>query len=120
MEMTKLPCYPCPHASVCCFEGAPLKMNEASALAIHFGSQVVRFDVAGGEWRTALANGTCIFQKDNACSIHAHAAYPTVCAGFPFRRDESEVDICPELLTGKHPELDALFDPTTKQLRVHA
>jgi hypothetical protein len=54
----------------------------------------------------------------NRCAIHAHPAYPVVCAGFPFRPDESEVDGCPELLTGRHPELDALFDPQTKQLRV--
>jgi Putative zinc- or iron-chelating domain len=115
---SRLPCHPCPHESGCCTWGAPLTEREADAIREQIGPRFVAWDPEEKEWRTALVNGTCAFQQDNGCSIHARLEYPSVCAGFPFRPDESEVDICPELLTGKHPELDVLFDPVTKQLRV--
>jgi hypothetical protein len=61
-----------------------------------------------------------VFLDANGCRIHAHGAYPTVCTRFPLGGYEWDVDICPELLVGKHPELDRMFDPATKRLRVMA
>jgi len=117
MTVNELPCHPCPHDGACCKAGTPLALSEAARLRTDFGEGSVEWDGVAKEWRTALANGACFFREGNACRIHDHAAYPVVCAGFPFRPDESEVDICPELLVGKHPELDALFDPLTRKLR---
>jgi hypothetical protein len=113
-----LPCNPCPHESACCWWGTPLEDDEAALLARRFGEASVTWDPNESEWRTAVVDGACVFLKDNTCSIHDDAGYPSVCAGFPWLPDDSEVDICPELLTGRHPELDALFDPVTKRLRV--
>ena len=114
----RLPCHPCPHESACCKWGTPLTDDEATALATRFGAASIAWDPREEEWRTSIVDGTCFFIKDNTCTIHAHVGYPSTCAGFPWTPDESEVDICPELLTGKHPELDALFDRETKRLRV--
>jgi hypothetical protein len=85
-----------------------------------FGTASIEWDPDDAEWRTTVVDGVCFFLEDNTCSIHGHALYPSVCAGFPWKPDGSEVDICPELLTGKHPDLDPLFDPETKRLRVDA
>jgi len=113
-----LPCNPCPHESACCTWGTPLTDAEAALLGASFGTASITWDPREGEWRTAVVAGACFFLKDNSCSIHDDQGYPSVCAGFPWAPDESEVDICPELLTGKRPEIDALFDPETKKLRV--
>lgn len=97
-----LPCYPCPHASVCCSWGTTLTDEEAAAIARDHGGDTV-YRTRWGEWRTRVRNRRCVFLKHNACTIHGKPYYPEVCRGFPWFDAvtggpyEYDQTICPQL-----------------------
>ncbi len=110
-DFPALPCFPCPHASVCCSWGVTLSDEEAAAISqVHGEDKVYR--TRWGEWRTRVRNRRCVFLRENGCSIHAESYYPAVCRGFPWVDAETggpyEYDqtICPEFVT--RPELTRL------------
>lgn len=87
-----LPCFPCPHKSVCCKYGTALTRAEGEALFAEFGSEFVFFDAdapglwgVGEEFRTQTWNGRCKFHRDGECMIHGHPYYPSMCRSFPLR-----------------------------------
>ena len=56
-----LPCFPCPHNSVCCRWGTYLSVEEASVLLAEFGKDFVYWNTDDEEWRTQVKNGRCAF-----------------------------------------------------------
>ena len=99
--LNNLPCYPCPHKSVCCSWGTDLTFEEAIIIKSIFGSKAVTKE--NGEYRTSIVDGKCFFLDDNKCSIHNEQYYPYVCKGFP-KTDgilggeyKYQIDICPEI-----------------------
>jgi hypothetical protein len=81
MTLYALPCYPCPHRSVCCSWGVSLTDAEADRLKSVHGDGCVAH--TGEEWRTRVVDGACYFLRENACSIHGESYYPRLCRGFP-------------------------------------
>ncbi len=99
----RLPCYPCPHKSACCAYGTTLSETEARAIIAAHGKHTV-YRSRGGEWRTRVREGRCVFLLENSCSIYHKPYYPDVCRGFPWTDVETggpyEYDrtICPEFV----------------------
>lgn len=97
----QLPCYPCPYHSACCAYGTTLTDEEAEAILEQHGKAMVSRS-RGGEWRTRVRKGRCVFLVNNTCSIYNQPYYPAVCRGFPWTDAETggpyEFDraICPE------------------------
>lgn len=97
-----LPCYPCPHQSVCCKYGTTLSEREALALSAKYGKSKI-FKNAEGLWRTRVRKGRCVFNVNNSCSIHADPDYPVVCTEFPWFVGDpetpypTELEMCPQL-----------------------
>lgn len=77
---TALPCFPCPHKGVCCSAGTDLTDTELNALAAAYGEASVDRSTT----RTAVTNGTCFFQLDGLCTLHASPLYPRVCKAYPW------------------------------------
>lgn len=104
--MKTLPCFPCPHASSCCWWGVTISLPEMLQMVDRFGLSVITTGDPG-ELRTAVVDGRCVFLQDNACTIHDTPFYPQVCRGFPFTDAEhggayeGDTTICPEML-GDH------------------
>jgi Fe-S-cluster containining protein len=109
-----LPCFPCPHASLCCAHGVTLSDEEARGLRQRYGEDRV-YRTRWGEWRTRVRNRRCVFLVANSCTIHDDPDYPAVCRGFPWTDAETggpyEYDqtICPEFIT--HPEYVLIGKP---------
>lgn len=78
-----LPCFPCPHNSVCCRWGTYLSDKEATDLLAEFGESFVYWNTDDKEWRTQVKNGRCAFW-DGGCKLHAHNSYPKVCRIYPW------------------------------------
>jgi hypothetical protein len=99
----ELPCYPCPHQSICCNWGVTLIGDEAETVRRIHGAHTVTWDAEEQEFRTAVVDDKhCIFLKNNACSLHASPEYPAICRGFPWSDGEHgdyiwDRTICPEL-----------------------
>jgi len=107
-----LPCFPCPHRSVCCKYGTALTPGEGRALLAEFGEDYVFYDNdpagmwgAGQEFRTQTWNGRCAFHKDGGCMIHGHPHYPSMCRLFPFKDARNlalphayDATLCPEFV----------------------
>ena len=98
-----LPCYPCPHNSICCRFGTYLTEQEGLSLLKEFGSDFIYRDTDRDEWRTQVWNGRCVFFADGGCKIHRHPQYPSVCAKFPWADGRKpdllaawDAAICPE------------------------
>jgi hypothetical protein len=97
-----LPCFPCPHASICCSWGTGLFEDEAAAIRQRYGDQAVSWSEDEMRWRTSIVNGRCFFWG-NGCSIHDQAFYPRICRGFPWTYADTDdaypfdLTICPEL-----------------------
>ncbi len=102
-SLPSLPCYPCPHRSACCGWGTSLSDDEAAAIIAEHGRDKV-YRLRGGEWRTRVKSGRCVFLVNNSCSIYSRPYYPAVCRGFPWVDAETggpyEYDrtICPEFV----------------------
>jgi hypothetical protein len=104
---TVLPCYPCPHDSVCCSWGTSLEADEEKELRRIYGDAALVWDAEENEWRTSVvltAGGDrCFFLKNNSCSLHDKDHYPRICRGFPWKNGhtggpyEYDLTICPEL-----------------------
>jgi hypothetical protein len=98
-----LPCYPCPHKSICCSWGTDLTDKEAELITAKYGKDSLLLNVQEGVYRTQVSDGKCFFMKDNGCSLHAEEYYPAVCKKFPWKNQEgngkyeSDLSICPEL-----------------------
>jgi hypothetical protein len=107
-EFPKLPCWPCPHSSVCCSWGTTLSEEEAQEVARHHGAHLI-YRTRWGEWRTRVKNKSCVFKVGNGCTIHGKPYYPAVCRGFPWSDAETggpyeyDQSICPEFV--RFPEL---------------
>lgn len=105
-----LPCYPCPYNASCCAFGTTLSDEEATAIELNHGADLV-YQTRWGEWRTRVRNKRCALFQNGGCVIHDKSYYPTTCQGFPWRdaeltgRYEFDVTICgafelqPELIT---------------------
>lgn len=112
VPLPQLPCYPCPHQSICCSWGATVSEEEAQAIAADHGEGKV-YETRWGELRTRIKGGRCIFFVDQGCSIHDKSYYPEVCRGFPWHDAETggpyqfDRTICPEFL--ERPELQEVF-----------
>jgi Fe-S-cluster containining protein len=97
-----MPCYPCPHNSVCCSWGTSLNLKEADVLRAKYGADAVVWDDEEKEWRTRVDDGRCMFLSGNSCSLHELPEYPSVCREFPWRDPETggpyqyDLSICPE------------------------
>ncbi|MFN7145859.1 MAG: hypothetical protein ACK4YP_18935, partial [Myxococcota bacterium] len=75
--MKSLPCFPCPHRSICCSWGSSLTDEEARHIRDNHGeAAVVRGE---DEWRTAVVDGRCVFRAEHGCGIHDAAYYPAIC-----------------------------------------
>ena len=95
----ELPCFPCPHKSICCRWGTFLSKEEADAIEAEH-SDTTYFYEDDKEYRTQVRNGRCVFFKDGGCSLHDKEYYPRVCRIFPFK-------------DGRNPELPLAFDHLT-------
>lgn len=93
----KLPCFPCPHHSVCCTWGVSLTTKEAHRIMLQFGPQALYFDQDEEGYRTRTDEGVCFFLKGNRCTIHNGEYYPEVCRGFPANHTPEDQLICPEI-----------------------
>ena len=83
-DLSKLPCFPCPHRAACCRWGTWLNTEEGFALNKQFGIRYVFLDQDTGDWRTQVHNGRCMFFDDRlGCILHGHKHYPTMCRDFP-------------------------------------
>ena len=106
-----LPCFPCPHKSVCCKYGTALTREEGKALLAQFGGDFVFYDAdkkgmwgIGEEFRTQTWNGRCAFHQNGGCMIHGHPHYPAMCRLFPFKDARNpllphayDATVCPEV-----------------------
>jgi Fe-S-cluster containining protein len=96
-----LPCFPCPHQSACCRYGATVSEREARAIEAEHGTGKIKL-LRGGELRTRVKDGYCVFLQDNICTIHGKPYYPEVCRCFPWTDAETggpyqyDQTICPE------------------------
>jgi hypothetical protein len=119
-ELPVLPCYPCPHQSICCSWGTTLSDEEAEAIGKARGAHT-RYLTRWGEWRTRVRGGRCIFLGNNVCTIHGESFYPAVCRGFPWTDAETggpyEYDqtICPEFV--QRPALTSMGKPPERVSR---
>lgn len=102
-ELKVLPCYPCPHDSVCCSWGTGLLFDEPDILRGIYGDAALVWDDEEKEWRTSIVGERCFFWKNNSCSIHEEPYYPRYCKGFPDIDGETgkapypyDKSICPE------------------------
>ena len=99
-----LPCFPCPHQSACCQYGATVSEREAREIEAEHGPGKIKL-LRGGELRTRVKNGYCVFHQDNVCTIHGKPYYPEVCRCFPWTDAETggpyqyDQTICPEFKT---------------------
>jgi len=98
-----LPCYPCPHDSVCCSWGVELTADEAKAIDARFGPGKYALDEYK-DLRTKVENGRCTFHANGGCTLHDQPEYPQGCKRFPWRDGDDDtkpyqydIDICPEL-----------------------
>ena len=97
----------CPHNSICCSWGVSVTDEERPQIIQAYGIDSVIWDEEEKEWRTAVKDGKCVFQKDNRCMLHDKPYYPYYCKIFPFDGYEYDVTICPfmaELEKGKQNE----------------
>ena len=99
----RLPCFPCPHGSICCSWGTALNEQEAETLKRIYGDHTVVWDLEEDEWRTKVEGERYIFLRDNACSLHEKPEYPSVCRCFPWSDPNTggpyqyDLSICPEM-----------------------
>ena len=107
----EVPCFPCPHKSVCCKYGTALTREEGEVLFTEFGGNFVFYDSdpkvkwgAGKEFRTQTWNGRCAFHQAGGCLIHEHPHYPLMCRIFPFKDARNpalprayDAALCPEV-----------------------
>jgi len=96
-----LPCFPCPHNSVCCKWGTYLSPEEAKALLSDYGPEFIYWSEDDKEWRTQVKDGRCSFWS-GGCQIHAHKFYPRVCHIYPWEDGRTptlpsahDADMCP-------------------------
>ncbi|WP_394833501.1 YkgJ family cysteine cluster protein [Pendulispora rubella] len=106
---SSLPCFPCPHDSICCSWGTSLNAKEAETLKSLYGDDAIVWDDEENEWRTRVDGDRCMFLKSNACSLHDRPEYPSVCRCFPWSDPETggpyqyDLSICPELPQDEEP-----------------
>lgn len=101
-----LPCFPCPHRSVCCRWGTALSQAEYWTLFSEFGGEYVYFNEDDNEYRTQVKDGRCVFfdRELGGCGLHDHSHYPRMCKDFPHKdtRDALlphafDATMCPEV-----------------------
>lgn len=101
LNIINLPCFPCPHKSICCSWGTDLTEKESKLIISKYGNEKVILTPEG--YRTKVINDKCVFLKDNLCLLHDTEEYPSCCKGFPWRNQEDDgpyepdITICPEL-----------------------